>query len=161
MKEMFLLTLLMQLGSLPGALAGTWAAEVYGRRRAITALCVGAAACTALHGLANGQLQLAISGFFVVVFLYALVAITFAVYVPEMFPTSVRMTGCSISNSCGRLANIFAPQGVAWLLVHTGPAWVYLGLAAVFILQGAVVWIAGEDMTGQSLEEIERHAIRQ
>ena len=37
-KQTFLLTLLMQLGALPGAIGGTWVAEKYGRRQAITVL---------------------------------------------------------------------------------------------------------------------------
>ena len=78
-----------------------------------------------------------VAGFIVVVFLYALVAITFGVYVPEIFPTSVRMSGSSISNGCGRLANVFAPQAVAWILINQGYLWVYLALAVVFLLQAS------------------------
>jgi putative MFS transporter len=95
-----------------------------------------------------------VSGFLVIAFLYALVAITFGVYVPEMFPTSLRMTGSSVSNACGRIANVFAPQGVAWVLVNLGSTWVYLALALVFVSQGVVVWLAGEDTAHLSLEEI-------
>jgi len=154
MNKIFVLTLLMQLGALPGALGGTWVAETYGRRQSIAALSMCAAGFTALYAVVSGSVQLVVSGFVAIVFLYGLVAITFGVYVPEMFPTSMRMTGSGISNSCGRLANVFAPQGVAWILVHWGFVWVYLGLALVFVLQGLVVFIAGEDTGHRSLEEI-------
>ena len=152
MNKIFLLTLLMQLGALPGALGGTWIAEIYGRRQSIALLSICAAGSTAAYGFVNGSFQLVLSGFIAIVFLYGLVAITFGVYVPEMFPTSMRMTGSGVSNSCGRLANVFAPQGVAWILVHLGFVWVYVGLALVFVLQGLVVWVAGEDTGRRSLE---------
>jgi putative MFS transporter len=102
----------------------------------------------------NGSLQLVLSGWFAIVFLYGLVAISFGVYVPEMFPTSLRMTGSGISNACGRIANVLAPQAVAWILINCGFIWVYVGLSLVFLLLGLVVWIAGEDTGHRSLEEI-------
>jgi putative MFS transporter len=154
MNRIFLLTVLMQIGALPGALGGTWVAERYGRPQSIAVLSIFAAASTAAYGFVNGSFQLVLSGWFAIVFLYGLVAISFGVYVPEMFPTSLRMTGTGISNACGRIANVLAPQAVAWILINFGFVWVYVGLSLVFLLLGLVVWIAGEDTGHRSLEEI-------
>lgn len=152
--RVYWLTVLIQLGALPGAAIGAWSADRLGRRKSLIALSLLGAAAGVIHGLVSGAPALAFSGFFVVVFVYGMVAIAFGVYVPEVFPTAIRMTGSSVSNACGRLVNVFIPQGVAWLLLHHGVLPVYLSLAAMMVAQAVAVWLAGEDTERKSLEEI-------
>jgi putative MFS transporter len=154
MGRSLLITWVIQLGALPGALVGSWASERFGRKESIVALSLAAAALTFIFGFARNAVTLATEGFLLSVFVYSLVAITFAVYVPELFPTSVRMTGASLANACGRGANIIVPQVVAWMLPHGGSVTVFVFLSVLLVTQAVVIWILGVDTRFRSLEQI-------
>ena len=154
MSQTYRLTFLIQLGSLPGALVGGWAADRLGRRGSIVLLSLLAAIAALVFGVTKSAFGMIAWGFTLVVFVYSLVVIAFGIYVPEVFPTAVRMTGSSVANACGRMANVLAPQGVAWLLLHWGELSVYAALSALLFMQSIVVWVWGEDTERQSLEQI-------
>jgi len=79
--------------------------------------------------------------------------LAFATYVPELFPTELRMRGTAVSNVAGRLASIAAPQVVV-MVFHAG--WGITGvtciLAGLMIFQGLVVGIFGIETRKRSLD---------
>jgi len=154
MNRSLLITWIIQLGALPGALIGSWASERFGRKESIVAVSLAAAALTFIFGSASSVVALAAEGFLMSVLAYGLVAITFAIYIPELFPTSVRMTGSSFANACGRGANIVVPQLVAWMLPHGGSVTVFIFLSVLLVTQALVMWIFGLDTRFRSLEQI-------
>jgi len=60
-----------------------------------------------------------LAGFLLVVCIYILVALLFAIYVPELFPTDVRMRALGLCNTLGRAATIFTPFLVVFLFRST------------------------------------------
>ena len=112
----------------------------------------------ALLGVVHYNAARGLSGFLLFVLLYALTTMTFATYVPEIFPTTLRLTGCGISNATGRVANIAAPFGIAGLLTAIGPRAVFYAAAVILTMQALAVMVFGEETRGRSLEEIENLA---
>lgn len=79
-------------------------------------------------GIATGVLapSLGITGLIVMTFLlntviYMYVCYASAVYVPEMWPTSAKLSGSGFSNAMGRVSNIFFPFLVTWAAAKIGP----------------------------------------
>jgi putative MFS transporter len=154
LERSLLFTTLMQVGSLPGAPLGAWVVDRFGRKFGIVLMSLAASATSVFVALTAQSFLLVGSGFAFFVVLYALVAATFAIYVPELFPTRVRMTGSSISNASGRIANIVVPHGVARLLTSFGSSAVYFSIAGVLLLQAIVMASLAEETRCKSLEEI-------
>jgi putative MFS transporter len=149
------ITTVMQIGSLPGALLGAWVIDRWGRKLGLISVSCLAAVMAMVYAFTNTAATLAMYGFILFVLLYALAAMTFGTYVPEIFPTRLRLTGCGISNSTGRLANVVAPFGIAILLTRFGSRAVYYAAALILVFQALSVLILGEETRGRSLEEIQ------
>jgi len=149
-----LFTSLMQIGSLPGALFGAWAAERLGRRPGLIAVSLAAAAVSAGYAFMRSPPAITLTGFILVLLLYALVAMTFGTYVPEIFPTPLRLTGSGIANAAGRTANVFAPYCIVFLLSRLGPSGVYFSVAGVLVLQALAVALLAHETRQKSLEQI-------
>ena len=58
------------------------------------------------------------SGFALTVPIYVLVALLFGIYIPELFPTEVRLRASGICNTVGRGATIVTPFLVVHLFEH-------------------------------------------
>ena len=98
---------------------------------------------------------LLVLGFLLIAGMYAYNAIAFALYVPELFPTRLRMRGCGIANTAGRLFTIFTPFAVAFLLTHYSAKPVFLIIPLVFVIDAVCIAIWGIETGAKSLEEIE------
>lgn len=152
----FFVTSLMLAGSLPGALIGAWSLDRLGRRQGLIGFSILTAAVSTVYAFMDTPLELVVTGFVLILLLYALVAMTFSTYVPEIFPTALRLTGSAISNATGRIANIFAPFGVVLLLNNLGAKALYLSVASVLLVQALSVFVLGEETRQKSLEEIQQ-----
>ncbi|RYM06504.1 MFS transporter [Sporolactobacillus sp. THM7-7] len=122
-------TTLMMVGAPIGAFVGRMTVDKIGRKWNI----VGAFILTAILGCVyayqtNSAAIMAI-GFFMTVCLYVLMAVGLAVYVPELFPTPLRMRGNGLAQAFGRIFTIVTPYAVAWLLSNQG-------IVSIFILMG-------------------------
>ncbi len=151
--SLFMATL-VQLGPLPGALLGSWAVDAFGRKISLTFCSILTAAVSATYAFLQGPVALVLVGFSLLALIYSLLAMTYGTYVPELFPTSLRLTGFGIGTAVGRLANVAAPFGIAALLTRFGSAGLYGAIAFVMIVQTAAVMLLGEETAGRSLEDI-------
>jgi MFS transporter, putative metabolite:H+ symporter len=143
------------LGSLPGAILAAWAVDRWGRKSCLISLSLLGGSILVIYAFSNLPVTLMLTGFLLFILLYALVAMTWGTYVPEIFPTRLRLTGCGISNATGRLANVGAPFGVAALLSAVGSRAVFFSAAGILAVQALAVLVLGEETNGCSLEEIE------
>jgi putative MFS transporter len=75
-------------------------------------------------------------------------------YVPELFPTEVRLRGSGICNTFGRGATIGTPFLVVMLYTDHGIAGVLALMVALLLLQIIVVGIFGIESSKQGLENI-------
>ena len=116
-------------------------------------------AAMAIMGIVTSQQTtmgaLIASTFVLNTFIYMYVCYASAVYVPEMWPTSAKLSGSGFCNAMGRVSNIFFPFLVTNIAAST------MGVTGVFVLISIVaaiiaisIIIFGVETRGESVEEI-------
>ena len=85
--------------------------------------------------------------------IYMYVCYASAVYVPEMWPTSAKLSGSGFCNAMGRLANVFFPFLVT-ALAAMNSSYVFVLLAIVSVIIAVAVAVAGVETRGESVETI-------
>lgn len=148
-------SLLMGLGAPVGSAIGALTADRWGRKPTI----VGASAAAILFGivypLTTDPWLLPLIGFGLTVPIYVLVALLFGIYIPELFPTEVRLRASGICNTFGRGATIVTPFVVISLFQTYGIAGVMALMIGLLVLQIVTVITLGVEPRQQSLEEVE------
>jgi putative MFS transporter len=150
--------LVMSFGAPIGSAIGAFTADSWGRKPTI----VGASLFTILVGgiypFIKDPATLMITGFMLTVPIYVLVALLFAIYVPELFPTEVRLRASGICNTFGRGATILTPFIVVALFRSHGVGGVLSLMIGLLVLQICVVLLFGVEPKKRRLEEIESEA---
>lgn len=88
-------------------------------------------------------------------FIYMYVCYASAVYVPEMWPTSAKLSGSGFCNAMGRVSNIFFPflvTSVAAGSMGSNGVFVLISVVAAIIAVSIVVF--GVETRGESVEDI-------
>jgi len=154
----FRYSLVMALGAPIGSAIGAFTADIWGRKPTI----VGASLLTILIGsfypFIKNPAILMMVGFWLIVPIYVLVALLFAIYIPELFPTEVRLRASGICNTFGRGAIIFMPFVVVALFRSHGVGGVLVFMIGLLIVQIFVVLTLGVEPKKRRLEEIEAEA---
>jgi putative MFS transporter len=148
------LSVLIFAGGPLGSLIGLLLTERIGRRWGIIWFSlISIVVCTAYVSVTDSA-WIAGLGFFVTCLIYVLSSLSIACYVPELFPTEVRLRGSGIANAAGRAVNILVPYGVAASFDSFGLYGV-LGLITVaLLLQVVVLLVAGIETKQRSLEDL-------
>jgi putative MFS transporter len=151
----FKYSFLMSIGAPVGAAIGSLTADSVGRKPAI----LGASLLTIVFGgiypFIRDPRLLPVSGFLLVVPIYILVALLFAIYIPELFPTDVRMRAAGICNTLGRTATIFTPFLVVALFRSYGVGGVVSLMIGLLVVQIVAVHFWGIEPKLRRLEEME------
>jgi MFS transporter, putative metabolite:H+ symporter len=95
-------------------------------------------------------------GFALTVPIYVLVALLFGIYIPELFPTEVRLRASGIVNTLGRGATIVTPFLVVMLFEERGIAGVMALMIGLLVVQIITVWGLGIEPRHRSLEELKK-----
>ena len=147
-------SLVMALGAPAGAYIGAIVVDRLGRRPTI----VGAGLVSILFGciypFVSDPILLPLTGLALTIPIYVLVAVLFGVYIPELFPTEVRLRASGICNTFGRGATVLTPFIVVPLFTNHGVGGVLtlmVGLLAVMIV---TVLTLGVEPNGRSLEQM-------
>jgi MFS transporter, putative metabolite:H+ symporter len=151
----FTYSLVMAVGAPIGSAIGAFTADSWGRKPTI----VGASLLTILIGsfypfITRPAILMAV-GFLLIVPIYILVALLFAVYIPELFPTEVRLRASGICNTFGRGAIIFTSFIVVALFRSHGVGGVLVFMIGLLVVQILVVLVLGVEPKKRRLEEIE------
>ncbi len=134
-------------GAIIGSLVGAQLAAWLGRRTSYFLISIGSFALTYAMFQFTAPLQ---ASFLPVVFTQGLVATLFfgwlPLYLPELFPTSVRATGSGISYNVGRFATALGVLAAGALFTSLGGSYPRVGAAASFIYALGVlaIWLAPE-----------------
>ena len=147
-------TTLMSLGGPVGAVIGMWLGDRIGRKRGIIAFSVLAMLLGILYPYSSDPIFLSTVGFGLVTVLYILVAFTFALYVPELFPTEVRMRGAGFCNTIGRMMTIVTPYMVVAIFGAYGIGGVIALMVAFLAVATLVVAVLGIETKQKPLEAI-------
>jgi putative MFS transporter len=125
--------LVMALGGPIGSALGALAADRLGRKLTIVAVSCLAIVLSFAFVLAGTSPLMPVIGFLLTIPIYVIVAVLFAIYVPEMFPTALRLRGVGISNAVGRSASIIVP-------LFIGPLFAQLGVPGVLAVMGGALF---------------------
>ena len=77
-----------------------------------------------------------------------------AAYVPELFPTEIRLRGVGLCSTTGRLANVGIPFLIALLYTQGGVTAVLALISGGLLVQGLVVAAIGVETKGLALEDV-------
>ncbi len=154
MANSFKYSFLMSIGAPVGAAIASLTADSVGRKPAIISASLLAILFGGIYPFIRDPRLLPLAGFLLVACIYILVALLFAIYVPELFPTDVRMRALGLCNTLGRTATIFSPFLVVFLFHKHGVAGVVALMIALLLIQILAVHFFGLEPKLRRLEEL-------
>lgn len=137
-----------------GATLGAVSADLFGRKRTIITAAAVAILLSTAFPLSHDIVLTAAIGFLLTIPIYVLVAALFAVYIPELFPTELRLRGVGISNAAGRSASIVVPLLIAPILAQHGVAGVLALMGVALVLLIVVFAWLGIEPERKSIEAV-------
>jgi len=148
-------TTLMSFGGPVGALIGMWLADKLGRKPCMIIFSLAAICFGSLYPNLVDPTYVTLGGFALVTSIYVLVGVAWSLYVPELFPTVIRMRGAGFCNTLGRMFTILTPQITTLLFAWAGVTAVVGYVVALLVLQVIVVLAFGVETKQVSLEMLE------
>jgi putative MFS transporter len=117
-------------------------------------LLIGMAVLGIITGTQTTMMGLIISTFLLNTVIYMYVCYASAVYVPEMWPTSAKLSGTGFCNAMGRVSNVFFPFLVAFIANSVGASGVFVLISIVALIIALLIVVLGFDTKGESIENI-------
>ena len=148
-------SLVMALGAPIGSAIGALTADSWGRKPTIVGACLLTILIGSFYPFITNPATLMVVGFSLIVPIYVLVALLFAIYIPELFPTEVRLRAAGICNTFGRGAIIFMSFIVVALFKSHGVGGVLVFMIALLVVEILVVLTLGVEPKKRRLEDIE------
>ncbi len=147
-------TFAMSLGAPIGAAIGLYLSDRTGRRPTIVAVSLLAALFGALFPFVGNGPLLMVVGFCLFTMIYILLAVAFAIYIPELFPTELRMRGTGICSVVGRVTTAGVQFVIIGLFTWGGVTAVVGTLSGLLLLLALVIGTFGIETARRSLEDI-------
>ena len=147
--------LVMSIGAPIGSAIGAFTADLWGRKPTIIGASLATIFIGSFYPFIKDPVVLQAAGFFLMIPIYILVTLLFAIYIPELFPTEVRLRASGICNTFGRGATIVTPFIVVALFRSYGIGGVLSLMIGLLIVQIIAVLILGIEPKDRPLEEIE------
>jgi putative MFS transporter len=140
----------MWLGAVPGALIAALISDRWERKWWIPVVALLSAFCGLMYGLTFRTITIIIFGFLVAMLQHVHTPLLYA-YTPECYPTEIRNSGAGLAYGVGRLANVFGPLMVAFLLTRHGYTSVFVYIATCWLLVAITVGVFGPLTKGKTL----------
>jgi putative MFS transporter len=151
----FAYSLLITIGAPVGSGIGAFTADSWGRKRTIIGASILTIVFGAIYPFITNPVLLPAAGFTLMIPIYVQVTLLFAIYVPELFPTEVRLRASGICNTFGRGATIVTPFCVVALYRAYGVRGVLGLMIGLLIVQLFVVLRYGVEPKKRRLEELD------
>jgi putative MFS transporter len=152
-------SLVMSLGAPIGSVIGASTADWWGRKPTILGASLLTIVIGGIYPFVRDPRDLLIAGFLLTIPIFVLVTLLFAIYIPELFPTEVRMRASGICNTFGRGATIVTPFIVVALFKSYQIGGVLALMIGLLIVQIVVVLIFGVEPKKRRLEEIDAEGL--
>ncbi len=146
--------LVMALGAPVGAYIGAVTVDRWGRKPTLVAAAALSIVFGAIYPFIHDPYLLPLVGLALTVPIYVMVAVLFGVYIPELFPTEVRLRASGLCNMLGRGATVLTPFVVLPLFTTYGVGGVLtlmIGLLAALIV---TVLLLGVEPANRRLEDL-------
>ena len=150
----FHFALVMSLGAPIGAGIAAVLADRLGRKPTVALACLVAMGVAYVYPDVKDPVLLPLIGLALTAPIFVLMALLFGIYIPELFPTELRLRAAGICNTFGRGATIITPFIVIHLFDTRGVAGVTLVMEGLLALLALVLLIFGVEPAKRSLEEI-------
>lgn len=147
-------TTVMALGGPVGALVGLLLADRVGRKWTVVVASLIAAGTGYIYPMMHDPNLLMAVGFVLVTAIYVLVAVGFAIWLPELYETRYRMRGSGVCNTAGRLVTAGVQFIVVALFAWGGISAVVGLLTSLLVLQAIVFALFAMETKQQPLETI-------
>jgi putative MFS transporter len=154
MVDAFRFALVMSLGAPLGAGIAAIAADYIGRKPTVAIACVVAIGVAYVYPDIRDPRLLPLVGLALTAPIFVLMALLFGIYIPELFPTELRLRAAGICNMFGRGATIVTPFIVIYLFDQHGVAGVTMAMEGLLVILALVLVIFGVEPAKRSLEEI-------
>ncbi|MFC0400645.1 MFS transporter [Paraburkholderia rhizosphaerae] len=148
------LTAVMFAGGPVGSLIAFMLAERVGRKWGIVVFSLVGVAFGVAYPFAQAAATITLLGFAITACIYVLSSFSVASYVPELFPTELRLRGSGLANTVGRAVSIVVPYGVAAAFAGFGITGVITLIVGTLLLQALIVGVLGAETKNRSLEAI-------
>ena len=146
--------LVMALGAPVGSLIGAMTVDRWGRRPTLVIAAALSILFGAIYPFVHDPVLLPLVGLALTIPIYVMVAILFGVYIPELFPTEVRLRASGICNTFGRGATVLTPFLVLPLFTTYGVGGVLALMIGLLALLIVTVLTIGVEPAGRRLEEL-------
>ncbi|SAK69336.1 major facilitator transporter [Caballeronia catudaia] len=146
-------TTLMSFGAPFGALLGYATADRLGRAKGIVFYSIATIVLGFIYPQMTANAAIAIVGFTLVSCIFGIVTLGLFGYVPELFPTALRLRGTGVAGVCGRVASMFTSYIAVILFAQFGLFGVLGMVAGILLLLVIAVLSLGADANQYSLEE--------
>jgi putative MFS transporter len=147
-------TLLMSFGAPAGALLGFFCADRLGRAKGLVTFSLATIVLGFIYPHMVANAAIACVGFTLVTCIYVVVTLGLFSYVPELFPTALRLRGTGTAGVCGRLASIITSYGAVLLYAQFGVLGVLVMVSGVLLLLVIAILSLGVDANQYSLEAV-------
>jgi putative MFS transporter len=154
MIDAFKFALVMSLGAPIGAGIAAIAADRLGRKPTVALACIVTMIVAYIYPDVRNPLLLPVIGLALTAPIFVLMALLFGIYIPELFPTELRLRAAGVCNMFGRGGTIVTPFIVIYLFDNHGVAGVTTVMEGLLAILGLVLVIFGEEPAKRSLEEI-------
>lgn len=148
------ITAIMFAGGPIGSLIAFALAEKVGRKWGIVVFSLICAAFGVIYPFAQSAVAITAMGFAITCCIYVLSSFSVATYVPELFPTELRLRGSGLANTVGRATSIGVPYAVAGAFTGFGIAGVLTLIVGTLLVQAIIVGLFGPETKNRSLEAI-------
>jgi putative MFS transporter len=146
--------MLISFGGPAGALVGFFIADRISRRRALLSSAVVIVVLAAIFPILEDVRFVVVGGFALVTSIYTLVVIGMYGYIPELFPTSLRLRGTGLSGALGRAASIATPYFIVTLFTAYGISGVLTLLVGFLVALSSVILVLRVETGRGSLDDL-------
>ncbi|WP_158742021.1 MFS transporter [Acidisphaera sp. L21] len=147
-------TAAMSFGSPLGNAVSMWLAERFGRKPSLIVCTLAAAILGIIYPFAESATQVVVVGFALTFFMGVMIGAGWALYVPELFPTELRMRGAAVCNTAGRIVSIFMPYAVVALFTAYGVSGVVFTLSGFLFVTALLIAVLGIETRNRTLEQL-------
>lgn len=148
--------LIMTLAQLPGYFTAAYFVDRIGRKLTLASFLALSAISAYFFGQGGDPQVVLIWGSLMSFFNLGAWGVVYT-YTPELYPTRVRALGSGWAAAVGRAGGILAPTIVGYMISgDNGFSAVFSMFTLVMLAVAAVVWLAGEETKGKTLDEISR-----
>lgn len=148
--------LIMTLAQLPGYFSAAYLVDRIGRKTTLASFLALSAVSAYFFGQGGTPQTVLLWGSLMSFFNLGAWGVVYT-YTPELYPTRIRAFGSGWAAAVGRIGGILAPTVVGYMITgEQGFSHVFMMFTGVMLVVAVIVWIAGEETKGKSLDEISR-----